>query len=237
MNSTVTIVGGGLAGCEAAYQLAKRGVPVRLFEMRPTRPTDAHKTTSLAELVCSNSFRDDSMGTAVGVLKAEMREMDSLIMRIADQTRVPAGSALAVDRVRFAEIVTSEVEALDHTEIVREEITEIPDQGVVIVATGPLTSPTLSESLSRLIGTKHLYFYDAISPIITADSIDMDIAFRAARYGRGGDDYINCPMNAEQYDEFVNAVLASDKMPLKSFEPARISRLNVRVVSRSLSST
>jgi methylenetetrahydrofolate--tRNA-(uracil-5-)-methyltransferase len=218
MNSSVTIIGGGLAGSEAAYQLAKRGVSVRLFEMRPVRDTEAHKTESLAELVCSNSFRDDSMTTAVGVLKAEMRAMGSLIMRVADDTRVPAGSALAVDRIRFAEAITSELDATRCVEIVRDEITEIPDGEIVVIASGPLTSPRLSESLSRFIGAKHLYFYDAISPIVTAESIDMDIAFRAARYGRGGDDYINCPMDAEQYDAFVHAVMAAEKMPMKSFE-------------------
>jgi methylenetetrahydrofolate--tRNA-(uracil-5-)-methyltransferase len=218
MTQPVTIVGGGLAGCEAAYQIAKRGVRVRLFEMRPVQRTEAHATDGLAELVCSNSFRDDSLETAVGVLKAEMRALDSLIMRIADAFRVPAGSALAVDRVRFSRAVQAEIESSPLIELVREEVRDVPRDGVVIVATGPLTSAPLSDAIARMVGACHLYFYDAISPILTADSIDMSIAYRAARYGKGGDDYINCPMNAERYDLFVDAVLAAEKMPLKSFE-------------------
>lgn len=214
----VTVIGGGLAGCEAVYQLSRRGVRVRLHEMRPVRTTEAHATDRLAELVCSNSLRDDSLVTAVGVLKEEMRRLGSLIMRIADATRVPAGSALAVDRVLFAERVTAEIEALPGVEIVRGEVTSIPEDGITIVATGPLTSPALSEAIARRVGQKHLYFYDAISPILTAESIDMSLAFRAARYGKGGDDYINCPLDREQYDRFVEAVLAAEKVPLKSFE-------------------
>jgi len=214
----VTVIGGGLAGCEAAYQLARLGARVRLHEMRPVRQTEAHATDRLAELVCSNSLRDDSLVTAVGVLKEEMRRLDSLIVRVADATRVPAGSALAVDRRRFAEMVTAEIEGLPGVEVVRGEVTSIPEDGITVLATGPLTSPALSEDLARRVGQKHLYFYDAISPILTAESIDMDIAFRAARYGKGGDDYINCPMDGEQYDRFVEAVLAAEKVPLKSFE-------------------
>ncbi len=218
MTHPVTIIGGGLAGCEAAYQLAKRGVDVRLFEMRPQRPTEAHRTDTLAELVCSNSFRDDSLNTAVGVLKAEMRALDSLIMRVADEARVPAGSALAVDRARFSEGVERAVAACERIEIRREEVVDLPDDGIVIVATGPLTSSAFSDALARALGARHLYFYDAISPIITAESIDMSIAFRAARYGKGGDDYINCPLDAQQYERFVDELLAAEKMPLKSFE-------------------
>jgi len=216
--SEVIVVGGGLAGCEATYQLARRGFRVRLREMRPVRATEAHATDSLAELVCSNSLRDNSLTTAVGVLKEEMRRLDSLIIRIADETRVPAGSALAVDRVLFAERVTQAIEALPGVEIERGEVTAIPDDGIAIVATGPLTSPALSEAISRRVGQQHLYFYDAISPILTADSVDMNVAFRAARYGKGGDDYINCPLDREQYDRFVEEVLAAEKVPLKSFE-------------------
>jgi methylenetetrahydrofolate--tRNA-(uracil-5-)-methyltransferase len=213
-----TVIGGGLAGCEAVYQLARRGFRVRLHEMRPVRATEAHATDRLAELVCSNSLRDDSLVTAVGVLKEEMRRLGSLIMRVADDTRVPAGSALAVDRVLFAERVTEAIESLPGVEIVRGEVTSIPEDGLTIIATGPLTSPALSEAIARRVGQKHLYFYDAISPILTAESIDMRVAFRAARYGKGGDDYINCPMDREQYDRFVEAVLAAEKVPLKSFE-------------------
>jgi methylenetetrahydrofolate--tRNA-(uracil-5-)-methyltransferase len=218
MNGCVTIVGGGLAGCEAAYQLAKRGVTVRLYEMRPVRCTEAHVTDSLAELVCSNSFRDDSMDSAVGVLKAEMRTLDSLVIRAADAVRVPAGSALAVDRVRFSEFVQREIEAAPNVTLVREELGDIPADGPVIIATGPLTSPALSDSIARALGGGHLYFYDAISPIVTAESIDMGVAYRAARYGKGGDDYINCPLDRDCYERFVDEILAAEKMPLKSFE-------------------
>jgi methylenetetrahydrofolate--tRNA-(uracil-5-)-methyltransferase len=218
LSGRVTVIGGGLAGSEAAWQLARRGVDVELWEMRPDRSTEAHATSQLAELVCSNSFRDDSMGTAVGVLKQEMRRLDSLIMRVADAVRVPAGGALAVDRVRFAEEVTAAVEGLERVTVRRGEITSLPSEGVVIVATGPLTSPALSEEIGRRLGTDHLYFYDAISPIITAESIDMEIAFRAARYGKGGDDYINCPLDQEQYERLVAEILAADKMPAKGFE-------------------
>jgi len=182
------------------------------------RRTEAHATDTLAELVCSNSFRDDSQETAVGLLKAEMRALDSVILRVADQVRVPAGSALAVDRVRFSHAVQSEIETCASIEIVREEVREIPTDGVVIIATGPLTSAPLSEAIARMLGSRHLYFYDAISPILTAESVDMSIAYRAARYGKGGDDYVNCPMNAEQYNRFVDDVLAAETMPLKSFE-------------------
>jgi methylenetetrahydrofolate--tRNA-(uracil-5-)-methyltransferase len=214
----VTIVGGGLAGSEAAWQVARRGVGVDLWEMRPEVSTEAHQTQNFGELVCSNSLRDDSLMTAVGLLKREMRSLDSLILRIADETRVPAGSALAVDRVRFAERITEEVEALPGICIHRGEITSIPADGIVILATGPLTSPALSQELATMVGSAHLYFYDAISPILTVDSIDMDVAFRAARWGRGGDDYINCPLDREQYEALVDAILAADKMPMKSFE-------------------
>jgi methylenetetrahydrofolate--tRNA-(uracil-5-)-methyltransferase len=214
----ITIVGGGLAGSEAAWQVARRGFGVDLFEMRPEVSTEAHQTPMFGELVCSNSLRDDSLTTAVGLLKREMRAMDSLILRIADETRVPAGSALAVDRVRFAERITAEVEALPGIRIHRREVTSIPSGDLVILATGPLTSPALSEELARFVGSGHLYFYDAISPILTTESIDMNVAFKAARWGKGGDDYINCPLDREQYERLVDEILAAEKMPLKSFE-------------------
>ncbi|HYB99219.1 MAG TPA: methylenetetrahydrofolate--tRNA-(uracil(54)-C(5))-methyltransferase (FADH(2)-oxidizing) TrmFO [Candidatus Limnocylindrales bacterium] len=214
----IRIVGGGLAGSEAAWQLARRGVECELWEMRPERGTEAHQTSMLAELVCSNSLRDDSEMTAVGVLKRELRAMGSLIMRVADEVRVPAGSALAVDRVLFAEKITAAIQALPQVTIRRGEVTSIPDDGLTILATGPLTSPALSEELGRYVGSRHLYFYDAISPILTAESVDMDVAFRASRYGRGSDDYVNCPMDREQYEKFVADILAAETMPLKSFE-------------------
>lgn len=214
----ICIVGGGLAGSEAAWQIARHGYGVDLYEMRPEVSTEAHQTQNFGELVCSNSLRDDSLGTAVGLLKREMRAMDSLVLRIADETRVPAGGALAVDRVRFAERITEEVTALPGIRIHREEITSIPTDGITILATGPLTSPALSQELAAFVGGAHLYFYDAISPILTTDSVDMGVAFRAARWGKGGDDYINCPLDREQYERLVDEILAAEKMPLKSFE-------------------
>jgi len=213
----VTIIGGGLAGCEAAWQLARRGIGVDLHEMRPRRGTEAHTTDRLAELVCSNSFRNATLETAVGLLKEEMRRLGSLVMRVADATRVPAGACLAVDRMHFADGVTQAVEALPAVRIVREEMTEIP-AALTIVATGPLTSPALSEALQRVLGTRHLYFYDAIAPIVTTESIDMGVAWKASRYDKGGEDYINCPLDREQYHAFVEAVVHADKVPTRDFE-------------------
>lgn len=213
----VQIIGGGLAGCEAAWQLGRLGVDVDLYEMRPLRGTEAHHTDRLAELVCSNSFRNASLETAVGLLKEEMRRLGSLIMRVADRCQVPAGAALAVDRESFAEEVSREIEAAPRIRIVREEVTRVP-QGVCVVATGPLTSPQLGESLQRLLGSRYLYFYDAIAPIVTVESIDMGIAYKASRYGKGGEDYINCPLNRDQYYAFVRAVQDAEKVPTKDFE-------------------
>jgi methylenetetrahydrofolate--tRNA-(uracil-5-)-methyltransferase len=215
--SNVTVVGAGLAGSEAAYQLARRGVAVRLVEMRPVKMTEAHRTADFAELVCSNSLRNDSMETAVGVLKEEMRRLGSLVIAAADRARVPAGSALAVDRNDFSRAITAALEDHPMVEISRAEASEIP-AGLAILATGPLTSPALGEALNRLIGPRNLYFYDAIAPIVAADSIDMDVAFKASRYGKGGDDYINCPMTDVQYHAFVAAVVASEKIELHPFE-------------------
>jgi len=217
MAERVTNIGGGLAGSEAAWQLARRGVEVDLYEMRPVRSTEAHQTEHLAELVCSNSFRNASLETAVGCLKDEMRRLGSLILSVADRTTVPAGAALAVDRTLFAEGVTRAVGEQPGIRIHREELTAIPE-GVAIIATGPLTSPALSAALERLFGETHLYFYDAIAPIVTAESVDMEVAYKASRYGKGGDDYINCPMNREEYYAFVDAVLAAEKVPAKQFE-------------------
>jgi len=213
----LTVVGGGLAGCEAAWHAAHAGIPVRLYEMRPVRPTEAHQGDQLAELVCSNSFRNASIETAVGLLKEEMRGLGSLIMEIAARTSVPAGAALAVDRERFAAAVTAAIEEHPLITVVRDEVSEIPD-GVVIVATGPLTSAALSQQLQGLLGEAHLYFYDAIAPIVTADSVDETIAFRASRYDKGGDDYINFPFNRDEYYAFVDAILAAEKVPTRDFE-------------------
>ncbi len=217
MEQVVKIIGGGLAGCEAAWQLARRGVAVELFEMRPRRMTEAHATGELAELVCSNSFRSLSLTAPAGLLKEEMRRLNSLVMRVADAHRVPAGSALAVDRERFSQALSHIIRDLSQVTIVREEAVEIPS-GITILATGPLTSSAFSDRLATLLGSEHLYFYDAISPIVTAESVDMEIAFKASRYDRGDDDYINLPLTREQYDRFVDAVLAAKKIPTRSFE-------------------
>ena len=216
----VAVIGGGLAGCEAAWQLASRDVEVDLFEMRPERATEAHRSDRLAELVCSNSFRSASLDAAVGLLKDEMRRLGSLVMEVADLARVPAGAALAVDREVFAAEVTRRIEAEPRIEIVRQEVTSLArfGDGEKIVATGQLTSPELYEELRSLFGRDHLYFYDAISPIVTADSIDRNVVFAASRYGRGGDDYLNCPLDREQYGSFVDAILAAEKVPTRDFE-------------------
>jgi methylenetetrahydrofolate--tRNA-(uracil-5-)-methyltransferase len=218
MSNVVRIIGGGLAGTEAAWQLARRGVAVELFEMRPTRGTEAHATADLAEVVCSNSLRSDSLTAPAGLLKAEMRQLDSLIIGIAEAHRVPAGSALAVDRNGFAKGVTQAIEALPNVQIIRREVEAIPDDGIVILATGPLTSPALARDLAASLGEEHLYFYDAISPIVAAESIDMSVAYRAARYGKGGDDYLNLPLTQAEYYRFIDALIAAHRVPTHSFE-------------------
>jgi methylenetetrahydrofolate--tRNA-(uracil-5-)-methyltransferase len=213
----VRIVGGGLAGAEAAYQLACRGVSVELYEMRPHRMTEAHATGNLGELVCSNSLRSSLLTAPAGVLKEEMRRLDSLVIRMAEGNRVPAGSALAVDRELFARALTQAVEALPKVRIVRQELREIPS-GIVILATGPLTSMALSQHLATLLGSEHLYFYDAISPIVTAESVGMTVAFRASRYAKGDDDYLNLPLTREEYYHFIDALLIAERVPTHSFE-------------------
>ena len=217
MSERVTIVGGGLAGCDAAWQLVHAGIGVDLHEMRPQRGTAAHTTDRLGELVCSNSFRNATLETAVGLLKEEMRQLGSLVMQVADRHQVPAGLCLAVDRVGFAAELTRLVEAQPLVRVVREEVTAIPP-GLTIVASGPLTSPALSAALSDALGTKHLYFYDAIAPTVAADSIDMSIAWKASRYDKGGDDYVNCPLGRDEYYAFVDAVTAAEKVPTRDFE-------------------
>ena len=216
----ITIVGGGLAGSEAAWQIASRGIKARLFEMRPVRRTPAHTTDRLAEIVCSNSLKSDQPFNASWLLKEELRRMGSLLIRIADSVRVPAGSALAVDREHFAAKVTDAISSHSHIELVREEVTEIPEDGLVIIASGPLTSPSLSESIARFCGSEHLYFYDAISPIVNADTIDASRVYRASRYGKAADDYINCPMDRDQYDTFYNALISAESVTLHEFEEA-----------------
>lgn len=217
----LTIIGGGLAGTEAAWQAAARGVRVRLFEMRPRKLTEAHKTGSLGELVCSNSFRSADMMSAPGLLKQELRMAGSLLMKAADASRVPAGSALAVDRAAFSEFLNDAITGHPGIEVVREEIKELPD-APAIIATGPLTSGPMAEALGRLVGEEHLYFYDAIAPIVAAESIDHDKVYFASRYGKGGDDYLNCPMKKEEYERFLNALLEADKVTKKDFEDGKV---------------
>lgn len=216
----VTVVGGGLAGSEAAWQIAQRGIPVRLYEMRPDQSTPAHRTDRLAELVCSNSLGSNLPDRAPGVLKNELRRLDSLLMTCAEQATVPAGGALAVDRDVFAEAVTRAITEHPQITLVREEVKQIP-AGPTIIATGPLTSPDLSREIAALVGEEYLYFYDAIAPTVSAESINMSIAFRASRYGRGEDDdgdYINCPMNEDEYNRFVAALLEAEVIELRDFE-------------------
>ncbi len=252
MTDVVNVIGGGLAGVEAAWQAAESGAKVRLYEMRPVVKTPAHRTDKLAEIVCSNSLKTDEPGSAPYLLKEELRRGNSLVLEAAEATRVPAGAALSVDRIKFAEIITERVEQHPNIEVVREEIKSIWDLGfgnsafsseppsasaprsaigesqiqnpnsqITIVATGPLTSDALTASIMEWTGDDQLYFYDAIAPIVAADSIDMAIAFKAARYGKGGDDYINCPMNRDQYETFITELLAANSVPLKRFEETR----------------
>lgn len=215
------MIGGGLAGVEAARQAANLGARVRLYEMRPVLQTPAHRTDKLAEIVCSNSLKTDEPGTAPYLLKEELRRGGSLVMEAAAATRVPAGAALSVDRTKFAEFITEKIEQHPNIEIVREEVIKIPDDGVTIIATGPLTSDALTAEIMRFTGDNQLYFYDAIAPIVAADSIDMSIAFKAARYGKGGDDYINCPMSRDEYQIFFDALVDAKSVPLKRFEETR----------------
>ena len=218
MVERVTIVGGGLAGSEAAWQLARRGIAVDLHEMRPVKATPVHQTDHLAELVCSNSLRGNALDQAAGLLKEEMRRMDSLVIRVADAVRVPAGSALAVDRALFAQRITEEVGALREVRIHRGEVTRLPEDEVAIVATGPLTSETLAGEIAVFVGGSHLYFYDAVSPVVEADSIDFARTFKASRYGRGGDDYVNCPLTEEEYGAFYAALTSAECAALHAFE-------------------
>jgi methylenetetrahydrofolate--tRNA-(uracil-5-)-methyltransferase len=217
----VVVIGGGLAGCEAAWQIAQQGIHVRLYEMRPGRATPAHRTSHLAEIVCSNSLKSDQPYNASWLLKQELRRLNSILLKIADNVRVPAGAALAVDREQFSLQVTEAIAGQPNIQLIREELCEIPNDGVVVVASGPLTSPALSLSIRSFCGAEHLYFYDAISPIIDADTIDESKVYRASRYGRAADDYINCPMNVAEYDAFYNAVIAAESAPLHEFEEAK----------------
>jgi methylenetetrahydrofolate--tRNA-(uracil-5-)-methyltransferase len=207
------VVGAGLAGCEAAWQAARQGVPVTLYEMKPLRMSPAHASEGFAELVCSNSLRSAQLTHAVGLLKQEMRELGSLVMAAADETAVPAGRALAVDRTAFSARITEAIESHPGIEVRRELMERIPDDPFVVLATGPLTAPELARDLQRLLGDEYLYFYDAISPIVYADSIDPEVAFRASRYEEGEGDYLNLPLDREAYERFVDDLLAAETVP------------------------
>src|SRR5687767_8688207 len=217
----VNVIGGGLAGVEAAWQAARLGAQVNLYEMRPLKQTPAHRTDKLAEIVCSNSLKSDELGTASYLLKEELRHGDSLVMSAAAETRVPAGAALAVDRHKFAELITERIESEPLIHLIREEVTRIPEDQITIIATGPLSSEALTAEIMKLTGSDQMYFYDAIAPIVSADSIDTSIAFRAARYDKGGDDYLNCPLDEQQYAEFYQALIEANSVPLQRFEETR----------------
>lgn len=217
MEQTVHVIGAGLAGSEAAYQIAKRGVKVMLYEMRPVKQTPAHHTDKFAELVCSNSLRGNSLTNAVGVLKEEMRRLDSVIIRAADECSVPAGGALAVDRHEFAAKVTDYVKNHPNITVVTEEMTEIP-AGPTVIATGPLTSKALSDGLKELTGEDYFYFYDAAAPIIEKESINMEVAYLKSRYDKGEAAYLNCPMTEEEFNRFYEALISAEVVPLKEFE-------------------
>ncbi len=242
MNEYITVIGGGLAGCEAAYQIAKRGIKVKLYEMKPTKFSEAHSNKNLAEIVCSNSFKSNLLTNACGVLKEELRILESLLIKIADETKVPAGQALAVDREKFAEEVTKKIKENPLIEVINEEVTDIEDMtknGIVIIATGPLTSEGLSKSISKLIGENKLYFYDAVAPIISKDSIDFSIAFYGNRYDQEKKkdeteeewrkkqeiqekSYINLPMSKEQYEKFWQELTNAEIVTLHEFEKREI---------------
>jgi len=217
-SADLVVLGGGLAGCEAAWQAAERGVTVDLYEMRPVVPTPAHRTDRLSELVCSNSLGSNDAIHAAGILKAEMRRLQSLILRVADSVTVPAGSALAVDRDLFAAAVTKAIEEHPRIRVAREEVIDLPEDRPTIVATGPLTSDRLAKSIQAVIRADYLAFFDAIAPIIDAETVDMSIAFRASRYDKGGDDYVNCPMSQIDYNQFYDALAVAERVATKPFE-------------------
>ena len=218
MSAMIEIYGAGLAGCEAAWQAAQRGVKVRLYEMKPQKYTPAHHAPGFAELVCSKSLRSDSTANAVGLLKEEMRRMGSLIMEAADATRVPAGSALAVDRVLFSDYITEKIKQHPLIEVIGEEVCEVKPDTVTVVATGPLTSEPMADYIANALGCEGLHFFDAAAPIVDFTSINMDVAFFASRYDKGDADYINCPMTREQYDTFYEALISAEEAALKDFD-------------------
>ncbi|MBN2242227.1 MAG: methylenetetrahydrofolate--tRNA-(uracil(54)-C(5))-methyltransferase (FADH(2)-oxidizing) TrmFO [Acidobacteria bacterium] len=218
MTLRIKVIGGGLAGSEAAWQIARQGLDVELYEMRPAVATPAHATGGLGELVCSNSLKSEQDATAPFLLKQELRSMGSLLMRAADETRIPAGHALAVDRAEFSRRITEEILKDARIKVVREEVRSLPEDGITVVATGPLTSQPLSEAIADFAGSRNLYFYDAISPIVDAGSLDASKLFFASRYGKGGEDYLNAPMSREEYRRFYDALVRAETVPLREFE-------------------
>ena len=219
--ATVKVIGAGLAGAEAAWQLAKRGLQVELYEMKPHKKSPAHHTDTFAELVCSNSLRGDRIENAVGLLKEELRRLDSLIISCADATRVEAGGCLAVYRQGFSDLVTEKIRSNPNITVISEEVTEVPE-GPVIIATGPLTSDSLSEAIGRYFGTEYLHFYDAAAPLVTAESVDMNEAWWQSRYDRGTPDYVNCAMNKEQYEAFLKELITAQEAPVHGFEDKNV---------------
>lgn len=218
----ITIIGAGLAGSEAAYQLAKKGYKVKLYEMRPKKNTEVHTSDKFAELVCSNSLGSNLLSNASGLMKEELRHFGSLLVQIADQNKVPAGQALAVDREGFSEEVTKKLKENPNIEIINEELLEIPKEGIVLIASGPLTSESLSKEISQLTGSEDLYFYDAVAPIVTFESIDKEKVYFQSRYDKGDGEYINCPMNKEEYEAFLDALISAERFPLKSHEEEKL---------------
>jgi methylenetetrahydrofolate--tRNA-(uracil-5-)-methyltransferase len=214
----IVIIGAGLAGCEAAWQIAGRGGKVILYEMKPEAYSSAHRSPFFAELVCSNSLKSESLGNAPGVLKEELGRLESLVLKVAKETRVPAGDSLAVDREVFSKQITRILESLDNVKVIRKEVTSIPQDRITIIATGPLTSEVLGKEIQNVTGSRHLFFYDAISPIVAADSINFQRAFKSSRYGKGGQDYVNCTMDEESYNQFVHALNQAERVPIRPFE-------------------
>ena len=218
----IIVIGGGLAGCEAAYQIAKRGLKVKLYEMKPKKFSPAHSNSNLAEIVCSNSFKSNSRTNACGLLKEELRMLDSLLIKTADENSVPAGQALAVDREKFAESITNKIKQIENIEVINEEIVDIPENAIVVIATGPLTSEGLAQSIGKLTEADKLHFYDAAAPIVEKDSINMEIAFWGDRYGKGDSNYINLPMNQAEYEQFYNSLVGAEIVTLHDFEKKEI---------------
>ncbi len=214
----IVVIGAGLAGCEATWQIAQRGGKVILYEMKPEVYSPAHRSPFFAELVCSNSLKSESIENASGVLKEEMGQLGSFILKVAKETKVPAGDSLAVDREVFSKQITQTLQNLENVEVIRKEVSFIPQEGITIIATGPLTSEILSKEIQKVTGNHHLFFYDAISPIVTGDSINFQKAFKSSRYGKGGEDYVNCPMDKEAYDQFVDALNQAERAAVHPFE-------------------